>query len=278
MNVLEPVFERHMHPDSYACRKGKGTHAAADRLQRLMRRNRYFIPCDVVKFFPSIDHAILKDQYRRLIKDRSVLRLMDLIVDGSNGQEPVTAYFPGDGLFTPFERRRGLPVGNLTSQWFANLYLDGLDHYVASGLGVGSYVRYCDDFVLLAGERSRLKDAQAAMRAYLGGLRLRLHEERAQVTPVRAGARFVGFRVWPTHRLVRKDNIRAFRRRVEDMKRRYAAGTLDCHDIKTRLAGWLGHAGQADSKRLVERLSRDWTFAGGGAENASRCPGRLVEQ
>jgi hypothetical protein len=159
-----------------------------------------------------------------------------------------------------------LPVGNLTSQWFANLYLDGLDHYVASGLGVGSYVRYCDDFILLADGRARLKDARAAMRAYLDGLRLRIHEERAQVTPVRAGARFVGFRLWPTHRIIRKENVRDFRRRIKDMKRRYAAGELDCRDIEARLAGWLGHAGQANSKRLVERLSRDGTFAGGGAE------------
>ena len=278
MNVLEPVFERHMHPGSYACRKGKGTHAAASRLQVLMRRNAWFLPCDVVKFFPSVDHEILKDKFRRLIKDRGILKLMDMIVDCGNEQEPAIAYFPGDDLFTPFARRRGLPVGNLTSQWFANLYLDGLDHCVTSGLGVGSYVRYCDDFILLAGDRNRLREALAGVRHYLDGIRLRLHGDRAQVTPVRAGARFVGFRLWPTYRLLRKDNVRAFRKRVKEMKRRYAAGELDCRDIKTRLAGWLGHAGQADSKRLVRRLSLEWMFAGGGAVNEPCCSGRLVEQ
>ena len=89
MNILEPMLDRHFHPDSYACRKAKGTHAAANRLQALMRRNRYALECDIQKFFPSIDHEILKATFRRLIKDQQVLWLMDLIVDSSNEQEPV---------------------------------------------------------------------------------------------------------------------------------------------------------------------------------------------
>ncbi|MDR1534861.1 MAG: reverse transcriptase/maturase family protein [Planctomycetota bacterium] len=278
MNVLEPIFDRHMHPDSYACRRGKGTHAASDRLQALMRRHSHFVQCDVVKFFPSIDHAILKGQYRRLIKDRNILRLLDLIVDGSNEQEPVAAYFPGDGLFTPFERRRGLPVGNLTSQWLANLYLTGLDHHLTSGLGVGGYLRYCDDFILLDSDRDRLREILAEAKRYAHGLRLRLHEERARTAPIRAGAKFVGCRVWPTHRLVRKENVRAFRRRVRGMKKGYAAGELTCHDIRSRLVGWLGHARRANSERLIRRLAPEWTFAGGGAENQPCSSRRGLEQ
>ena len=109
MNVLEPILDRHFHPDSYACRKGKGTHAAADRLQQLMRRYRYTLQCDIRKFFPSIDHELLKASSAGLVKDRRVLALMDLIVDHSNEQEPVEDWFPGDDLFTPAGRRRGCP-------------------------------------------------------------------------------------------------------------------------------------------------------------------------
>ncbi len=132
MNVLEPILERHFHPHSYACRKGKGTHAAADHLQKMMRHCPYAMVCDIRKFFPSIDHEILKSLFRKRIKDQQLLGLMDQIVDHSNDQEPVYELFPGDDLFTPLERRKGLPIGNLTSQWFANWYLSGLDHIVSS--------------------------------------------------------------------------------------------------------------------------------------------------
>lgn len=136
MNVLEPILERRFHPHSYACRKGKGTHAAADRLQNLMRRRRYALQCDVRKFFPSIDHLLLKGTCRRFVKDGRVLGLLDLIIDHSNEQEAVVEWFAGDDLWAPWERRRGLPIGNLTSQWLANAYLDDLDHFVTSRLGI----------------------------------------------------------------------------------------------------------------------------------------------
>ena len=260
MNVLEPVLERHFHPQSYACRKGKGTHAAADLLQRVLRRHAHFVQFDIRKYFPSIDHLTLKAAFRGLIKDQHVLGLMDSIVDSSNEQEPVTEYFPGDDLFSPLTRRRGLPIGNLTSQWFANWYLTGLDHFVTSCLRLGAYVRYCDDFVVCHDDREVLRDAVDDVRGFLAGVRLRLHEERLSIRPSRAGATFVGYRLWPTHRLIRKRNIRAFRRRVRWMRRAYAAGLLDWDEIRLRLDSWLGHARQADSERLVRRLAREWVF------------------
>ncbi len=266
MNVLEPILERHFHPHSYACRQGKGTHAAADRLQELMRRHKYALQCDIQRFFPSIDHEILKATFRRLIKDRRALWLMDLIVDNSNEQPGGPTWFAGDDLFTPSERRRGLPIGNLTSQWFANWALTGLDHYVTSHLGLGAYVRYCDDFILLDNERQRLRDARAEIIAYLEQQRLQLHEDKAAVRPTGAGLTFVGYRTWATHRLIRKSNIHAFRRRVRWMKQAYASEEIAWPDVKCRLASWIGHARQADSHRLMRRLSREWTFSRGEAE------------
>jgi len=186
--------------------------------------------------------------------------MMDLIVDGSNEQEPVVEYFAGDDLLTPITRRRGLPIGNLTSQWFANWYLDGLDHYVTSHLGVGTYVRYCDDFILLHDNRRRLREVLAAVRDYLQDFRLRLHERRLHLRPVRAGLTFVGYRLWEEHRLLRKQNVRQFRRRIRWMREGFAAGRIEWPGVKTRLDSWIGHARQASSERLLRRLSREWRF------------------
>ncbi|MGD0092791.1 MAG: reverse transcriptase/maturase family protein [Planctomycetota bacterium] len=256
MNVLEPILDRRFHPYTFACRKGKGTHAAANRLQTLMGRYAYALQCDIRKFFPSIDHEILKLDFRRVVKDRRVLGLMDIIVDSSNEQEPIQEWFPGDDLFAPSERRRGLPIGNLTSQWFANWYLDGLDWFVADRLGIGGYVRYCDE----------LREVVNRVMAFLENRRLRLHEERLNVQPCWCALTFVGFRQWATHRLLRKTNVRGFRRRLRWMRRAYAAGEIDWPVVKLRLNGWLGHAKQAATKHLLRRLSKDWVFGRGKAD------------
>src|SRR5262245_48434567 len=156
--VLEPIFERFFLPDSYACRPGKGTHAAVRRCQQFARRFRYVRKADVQKFFPSLDHQVLKGLLARKIKDPDVLWLAGRIIDHSNPQEEVSLWFPGDELFTPGERRRGLPIGNQTSQFFANVFLDPLDHFVKDNLGAGGYVRYCDDFLVFADDKGFLAD------------------------------------------------------------------------------------------------------------------------
>src|SRR5262249_8261152 len=153
VNVLEPIYERTFIADSYACRKGKGTHAAVRRCQHFARRFRYVLKADVQKFFPSLDHEILKALVARKIKDRDVLWLVGQVIDGSNPQEEVLNPFPGDARFTPGERRRGIPIGNQTSQFFANVYLDPLDHFVKDRLGIQGYVRYVDDFLVFSDDK-----------------------------------------------------------------------------------------------------------------------------
>lgn len=260
MSVLIPILDRHFHPDSYACRAGKGTHAASRRLQTLMRQYPLALRGDVRQFFPSIDHAILKETFRRLIKDHQLLALLDTIVDGSNPQDEANDYFPGDDLFTPFERRRGLPIGNLTSQWFANWYLNTFDHAVTSGLGFGGYVRYCDDFVIFGDDRSRLLDLRHRVDELLAGLRLRVHPGKTAVVPTRAGITFVGYWTWAHRREVRGANIRAFLKRLRQMRKLVDAGKLTLADVRARVMGWCGHAAQADSLRLFARLAKRWPF------------------
>ena len=278
INVLEPILDRHFHQHSYACRQGKGTHAAADRLQMLMQKSKYGLQCDICKYFPSIDHELLKSKFRRLIKDVRLLWLMDLIVDCSNEQEKVVNWYHGDCLFTPLERPRGLPIGNLTSQWFANWMLNDLDHYVTSHLGIGDYVRYCDDFVLLHDDRNVLICVLEQIKSRLGQARLQLHERKLSIQPTRAGLTFVGYRIWPTHRLIRKENIRRFRRRVRWIRDAYGSGLIEWEDVKVRLDSWIGHARQANSERLLRRLSREWKFRRGEAKIESCSARRLLEQ
>lgn len=278
MNVMEPILDRHFHDHSYACRKGKGTHAAADRLQCLMRRNSHLVQCDIRKYFPSIDHAILKHLFRRKVKDKRTLALMDLIVDSSNDQEPVPDWFPGDTLLAPAERRKGLPIGNLTSQWFANWMLDGLDHLVTAHLGLGGYVRYCDDFILMDNDRDKLRDAVNATRGWLHERRLLLHEERLHIRKSDYPIRFVGYRIARHNRKLPRQNVRDFCRRVRWMQKMYAVGELEIEDIRPRLMSWLGHARHGCCEGFIDQLSNQWIFQRAGTEYEPRSSWRELEQ
>jgi len=133
--VVAPIFERGFTHDTYANREGKGTHAAIARYERFRDRFAHVLRCDIFRYFPAIDHTVLKTDLRRRIACESTLWVLDAIVDVSNKQEPVERYYPGDDLLTPLSRRCGLPIGNLTSQFFANVFLDPLDHFCAEVLG-----------------------------------------------------------------------------------------------------------------------------------------------
>jgi len=274
--VLEPIFERSFVFDSFACRKGKGTHAAVERCQAFARRHRYVLKADVRKFFPSIDHAILKGQVARKVKDPHVLWLVDRIIDHSNPQDPVLMWFPGDDLFTPTERRRGMPLGNQTSQFFANVYLDPLDHFVTDRLGL-CYVRYVDDFLVFSDDKRRLHEVRVQVERFLERLRLQIHRDKSVVFPCDQGIRFLGYRVFPTHRLLARENVVRFRRRMRWMQRAFAGGRIGFDAIRPRIMSWLGHARRADTYRLRTDLFRRMTFQRATTKPSS-APGRGVQQ
>lgn len=253
--VLEPIYERRFIHDSYACRKGKGTHAAVDRFQHFARQHRHVLKCDVSKYFPSIDHGILKDLIARKIKDREVLRLVGIFIDHSNEQESL----PPDELW-PVDRRRGLPLGNQTSQFFANIYLDPFDHAVKQTLGARCYLRYVDDFAIFDDDASRLMEVGEECRTGLAALRLRLHPRKAVISRVEDGTRFLGYRVFPTHRLLPRDNVTRMLRRLRKFRE-----TLDEVETRRRIAGWMGHASRANVRGLCE-----WMFASPRSPEASR--------
>ena len=156
--MIEPIWERRFIHDSYANRVGKGTHRALDRCQAFARRYPYVLQSDIRQFFPSIDHALLHTEFSRLIRDEDVLWLCDQILASGAGALPENrepAYFPGDDLFAPL-RPRGLPIGNLTSQFWANVFLNSFDHFVRRNLGCKAYVRYVDDMLFFADDKRTL--------------------------------------------------------------------------------------------------------------------------
>ena len=146
-NITVPYFERLFIPDSYANQKGKGTHRALDRCTQFARRYKYVLQCDVKQFFPGIDHAILRQTLENMLPDKSVLWSIDRILNSGRGvlsEEYEMVYFPNDNLLAA-NRPRGLPIGNLTSQWWANCYLNPFDQFVKRELGCRAYLRYVDD-------------------------------------------------------------------------------------------------------------------------------------
>lgn len=257
--VVEPIFERGFVFDSYANRKGKGTHKAVARYEKFRDRHAHVLRCDIYRYFPAIDHAILKRDFRRRITCGRTLDLMDTIVDHSNPQEAVNLHFTGDDLFSPHRRRRGLPIGNLTSQFFANMYLDGLDHFVKEVLRAEGYVRYVDDFALFHNDPGVLEHWQARISDYLMGRRLKLHPRKTWFGPTAEPAAFLGFILLPRGlRRLPEDNVLRFRNRLRGMRDQWRTGRADKDDIRRRISAWIAHAENADTWRLRHAI-----FAGG---------------
>ena len=256
--VLGEIFERGFIYDSYANRKGKGTHRAVVRYEKFRDRFRYVLRCDIYRYFPAIDHEILKQDIRRRITCPRTLNLVDRIIDASNPQEPVNIHFPGDEVFTPLERRRGIPIGNLTSQFFANVFLNGLDHYCKEVLRVKGYVRYVDDFALFHDERAQLERWQLAISRYLEGRRLLLHPRKTFIAATNEDAVFLGFVLLSNGaRRLPEENVRRFRRRLRRLRESCRNDKITCAEVEQRVAAWIAHTEHADTWRLRQSIFRD---------------------
>jgi retron-type reverse transcriptase len=249
-SVLEPIWEKRFIRDSYACRPGKGTHAAADRYQQFSRRARYVLQCDIRRYFDSIDHAILWNQIGRHVRDEAVRRLVGTIL----------ATHGSLGWLWP--AGRGLPLGNQTSQFFANVYLDPFDHWIKEELRRRFYVRYVDDFAVLGQTRRELWDVAERAQERLGALGLRLHARKCRVFPVGEGCDFVGYRIWPTHRRLGRHSGYRFRRRYRRLIRAIYDGRLRSGAARAHVAAWIGHARHADTWGLRQAILGAGTSGG----------------
>jgi len=247
-NIIEPIFERSMIYDSYACRKEMGVLSGVQRTTRFLRDSTrrwgrvYCLKGDVKKYFPSVHHETLKQIIRKRIACPDTLEMIDRIID-STGEEV------------------GMPIGNLTSQLFANVYLSELDHFVKEECGVKYYIRYMDDFVILYDDKRVLKNLLEDVEYYLRvALRLRLND-KTQIFPV--GPRpidFLGYRIFPEYRLLRKGNLRRTKRKLKKFARLYALGQISLLDVQPSIVSWIGHAQHADSWRVRNKILNNLIF------------------
>lgn len=215
---------------------------------------------DVAKFFPSIDHEILKSRLDRVLYDSDVRALAHRIIDGSNAQEEVRFYFPRDDLLTRLERRVGLPIGNLTSQFFGNVYLDSLDHLVTDRLRFGRYLRYVDDLCVFADDKGALTELRAAIAEHLLGQRLRLNEGKSRLRQLREGVVFLGFVVRPHDLRLAGTAVRRNRRRVRGLRRGYAERGLDWAEVERSLRAFEAHAEHGATRALQRSVARASVF------------------
>ncbi len=243
VGILEPVFEKRFIYDSYATRKEKGTHKAIRRAQEFMKKNYFFLKTDVAKYFDSISHDILMELLRTKIKDENVLILAERIIRNSDTSREIQ-----EGV--------GLPIGNLTSQFFANVYLDPQDHYMKDKLGVKYYIRYMDDMVMFSDSRNELKDLLKQMRFFLSDrLRLVLKERVTQINTRLHGLPFLGFRVFPNLIRIRQENFRRLKGRRRQREKEFENGLISEETFVMSVRSMFEHIGFADSLNLRRSLS-----------------------
>lgn len=255
--IIEPIWEARFIHTSYACRVGKGTHKALDQCQTWIRRYRYAFHGDIVKYFPCIDYQILRNLLAHHLADRQIMWLIDQILASSVGvlgDEVLTHLFAGDDLFA-LTRPRGLPIGNLTSQFWANIYLHELDMFVKHQLHCPAYLRYMDDFVLFADDKAQLNAWREAINDFLATrLRLLLHPRKSVTFPTSTGIDFCGFRIYPTHRRLRRSSIGRFVRRFRHQREAYQQGQISLDDLHTSVRSWIAHTEHGDTWRLRQSL------------------------
>lgn len=250
-NLIEPLFERSFIADSYANRVGKGTHRAVTRCQELARRYPYYLSCDARQFFPSLDHAILRQALSQKVDDPRVLWLIDQILASGLGvldEAYEMVWFPGDDLLA-VNRPRGLPIGNLTSQFWANCYLNPFDHFIKRELRCPAYLRYVDDILLFGADKATLWQRREAIVRRLARLRLTIHPGAAP-QPTSEGVPFLGFVVYPERRLLKRRKGIYFQRRLRRLATDYADGIISLDQITASVQGWVNHVRYSNSVGL----------------------------
>lgn len=237
MNVVEPIWNGLFIRDSFACRKGYGPHAGSRRAMEFVRRYRYCLKADIRKFYPSVDHSILLGIVRRKIKCQETLALLQDIICSCPGGKNV-------------------PIGNYTSQWLGNLYLNELDQWIKHVHRVKGYLRYCDDFCLFSNDKGYLREMKDTIRVFLAE-RLRLSYSHAEVFPVSQGVDFLGYRHFKDHILVRKSTAKRMQRRLRHLPAALAQGHITPDQFRGSVAsahGWLKHA---NARNLAVALQID---------------------
>lgn len=275
---LMPIYDKIFINDSYACRKGKGIHKAIARLQYWLRGvsrkegEWYFLKLDISKYFYRIDHAVLLDILRRRIDDEGLMWLLGQIIDNKNMRFGLP---PGVGPDECSEEERlaerGMPIGNLTSQLFANIYLNELDQYCKHVLKIKRYIRYVDDIIIVGEDKKQLALLKDSLSLFLKErLHLDLNERKTIIRPVSLGIEFVGFRIWATHKKLKKQTARRCIRRTKLMCKGLADKKYSHKEYQRVMASYNGLLQYCNSYGLKCKLDEIYTgyvCGKGGSDN-----------
>lgn len=254
--ALNPIFEPTFIAYSFSCRKGKGTHRGVDALGRMMRqasrnytRSCYALKCDIHQFFASVDHEILLEIFEKRIKDERLSKLLREIIGSFTSVAP-----------TLFECK-GIPIGNLTSQLFANVYMNAFDQFVKHTLKVRHFVRYTDDFVVVSDDKQYLHALLPSIGSFLHDtLHLHLHPHKVTIRKFRQGIDFLGYVLLPHHRLMRTKTKRRMLRKLQEKTAAASVYLLPKESVEQSLQSYLGVLYHADCYRLSQDLQNQYWF------------------
>ena len=225
MNILEPIWDSRLISNTFSCRLGKGQHKGSQKVMQYINYYPYVLKNDISKFYPSINHTVLKQIIRRKIKDEKVLGLLDEIIDSIDGDSNV-------------------PIGNYLSQWFGNLYLDSLDRYITQELGFTAYIRYCDDFITFGKSKHELYTLNSLIKEFIHN-ELKLKLSKSSVFSVNRGIDFLGYRHFPSYILIRKSTVKRMKRRLLRIPYQLKHKIITREQAESKLAsfdGWINHA------------------------------------
>ncbi|MEA3329960.1 MAG: reverse transcriptase domain-containing protein [Nanoarchaeota archaeon] len=253
INVIRYLFESSFIYDSHANQIGKGNFKAIkrfDKFKRKVSRNNtrrcFVLKADIKHYFEEINHDILMNILKRKIEDKNILWLIKLIIHNN---------------IMGGKKIKGMPLGNLTSQFFANVYLNELDQFVKHKLQAKYYIRYVDDFVILHNSKDQLKKWKKKIDIFLKEkLDLELHPNKSQILKLEKGIKFLGFRIFNHHKLLRKSNMKHFERKLNQMKIMLEENLLNREEIVEKLEGWLAYAVNGDTHKyriyIVQNFNR----------------------
>lgn len=255
-SVLNPIFEPTFIAHSLSCRVGKGTHKGVeilDKTTKTVSRNTYkscfALKCDIKKFFETVDHAILMTLLAKRIKDADAMWILGEIVGGFKSE------------YSNLFHAKGLPIGNLTSQLFANIYLNEFDQFVKHRLKIKNYVRYTDDFVIVSYDKSFLENLIEPIRKFLRDtLALELHPRKVTIRKLHWGIDFLGYIVLPHHRLLRTKTKQRILRKLRKRVSEYKNGIITKQTLEQSLRSYLGVLSHANTHKFGDELKNQFWF------------------
>lgn len=260
---LFPLYENTFINDSYACRRGKGTHKAADKLQYWLRQTDrkpqkfYYLKMDISKYFYRVDHEILLKILRKRIKDERLIRLLAKIINCETTNFGLPMWKEPDEV--DVENRladKGMPIGNLTSQMFANIYLNEVDQYAKHNLKLHYYIRYMDDIIILHEDKKYLAEVKNLIEIFLDeNLRLNLNN-KTTIRPCSMGVDFVGFRIWATHRRMKKKTAVKIKRNLKHHISKVKRGEESKERLERTIASYRGILSHCNSYGMRQSLNR----------------------